>query len=568
MALKSGFFNSFFVNGEYDRKYNADDYSANMGALIRSGVLRDANNGFRVTASGLVLSVSPGRAWIEGRWAHLDTTYTFPAIVPQAGDYSRIDSVSLQLDTNVNARRISFVYKTGTPANTPVAPEVVRADGVYEICLARIWVNPNATSVSVTDCRSDMELCGWVTSPIGYDDYFANLDAAFEEWFAARRTDLAVSTLFKQYMWRTVLETASNNVVFDIPQHDSTGVDIIHVFVNGLLEIEGVDYSLSGSVITFGTGGGGTGTKVAGTEIIVICYKSIDGTGLGSVADEVTELQNKVAALGDLSEYNYICNGVNDNVLLSQIAQDFLAGDNDSKTMTVHIYGTVGVSAAYGGSGTLTSPYRWFAFGTDAHTSRRICFDFHNCTRIFFTCPSSTHNIIFYGHNVCVKNAKMRIDCNSVDSSCIGFNSVSGTVLCENCVMQIYGHSGCYLAATGTFRDCSVAVFNSNGVGRCFIPATTSFLRVFGGDYSAYAATGRGSAVFYVAAANTDAVVIANAVNCPTSASQGYAQDYAVYDLSNSGRCAYNNIVSTLNISATGQSVVGSIPANKTAGTW
>jgi hypothetical protein len=167
-----------------------------------------------------------------------------------------------------------------------------------------------------------------------------------------------------------------------------------------------------------------------------------------------------------------------------------------------------------------------------------------------------------------VKNAKILVESNTEGSTCIGFNSTAGTVLCENCVIQIYGYSGCYLGATGTFRDCSAAVFNSNGVGRCFIPTTDSFLRVFGGDYRAYAATGRGSAVFIVAAGMMDAVVIANAVNCSRAARTGYTQEYSVYDLSANAKCAYTNIVSPLSLSATGQAVSGSINANKTVGAW
>lgn len=575
MPLHSGFFNAFRVDGVYDRKYNADDYSSNLGALIRTGVLRDGNNGFQVKATGLVVSVSPGRAWIEGRWAYLDLAHTFPAVTPPIGEYSRIDSVVLRLDTNANSRDITLHYMTGIASSSPAAPALSRADGIYEIALAHITVAPNASLLTVRDTRGDQAVCGWVTTPVGYDDYFAALDGRYtqhieqadNEW-QTMKDNWASTTLFKQYVWRTVLDAESNAVAFNIPQYDPSGVDIINVYVNGLREVEGIDYTLSGSVITFGSAGGGNGVKIAGTEIVVICYKSIDGAGLRSVSDEITRLQNQVATLGDITDYNYICTGLNDNHALSEIAQNFLAGENDSKTMTIHVYGTVGVSSAYGGSGTAGSPYRWFAFGTDVHTSRRICFDFSNCSRITFTCPAGTHNVIFYGHNVRVKNAKMRVDCNTANSSCIGFNSASGTVLCENCVIQIYGYSGCYLSATGTFRDCSVAVFNSNGVGRCFVPTTASFLRVFGGDFSAYAAAGRGSAVFFVASGLPDAVVIANAVNCPTAASSGYAQEYAVYDLSANGKCAYNNIVSTLSMSATSQVVSGTTKANKTVGAW
>lgn len=543
MALRSGFFNSFLVNGEYDRKYNADDYSANMGAIIRSGVLRDGNNGLRVTASGLVLTVSPGRAWIEGRWAHLDTNYSFPAIVPPVAGY-RIDSVSLQLDTRMNARQISFVYKTGTPAASPVAPAVVRADGIYEICLARIWVNPNATSVTITDCRPVADLCGWVTSPIGYDDYFANLDATFEEWFKARRNDLAVATLYKQYLWRTVLTAASNSVTFNIPQYDSTGVDIIQVFVNGLLETEGVDYTLSGSVITFGTGGGGTGTKASGTEIVVICYKSIDGTGLGSVADEVTELQNKVAALNDYTEYNYICTGAGDNVKLSQIAQDFLAGGSDSKIMTIRVYGTMGITAPYGGAGTSASPYRWFQFGQDDWTSRRVIVDFCNTNHVYITCPASTNNVLFYGDNIDVKNARFTITAEG--GFVVGFNSEGGKVYAEKCWFTMTGSSYSYLAQTGTFIDCYADVRNTAGYSCVFRPSNYGITRIRGGEYRAFSVSGFVSAPIYVIGGQSNTIVLADGCSFPKRDLSGYVQTYGINDASGNGLSKYRDIITTL----------------------
>lgn len=542
--LRSGFFNSFMVNGEYDRKYNADDYSANMGAIIRSGVLRDANNGFRVTANGLVLSVSPGRAWIEGRWAHLDTTHTFPAVVPPVGSLYRIDSVSLQLNTSMNSRQITFVYKTGTPASTPVAPPVVREGSIYEICLARIWVNPNATSLAVTDCREVENLCGWVTSPIGYDDYFANLDAAFNEWLQEKKNTLTVSTLFKQYMWRTVLTAASNTVTFNIPQHNSTGVDIIQVFVNGLLETEGVDYTLSGSVITFKAGGGATGTKVAGTEIVVICYKSIDGTGLGSVVADVTELQNKVAALNDYTEYNYICTGAADNVKLSQIAQNFLAGGSDSKIMTIRVYGTMGITAAYGGSGTSASPYRWFQFGQDDWTSRRVIVDFCNTNHVYITCPKSSNNVLFYGDNVDVKNARFTISAEG--GFVVGFNSEGGKVYAEKCWFTMTGSSYTYLAQTGTFIDCYADVRNTAGYSCVFRPSNYGWLRIRGGEYRAYSVSGFVSAPIYVIAGQSNTIVIADGCSFPKREFSGYVQTYGINDASSNGLSKYRDIVTTL----------------------
>lgn len=562
MALTSGFYNALNVNGRYDRLYNADDYTNVFAAFIKDGVRRSGEDDFKVSSAGMDISVGLGYAVCGGRWVRLDALYNLTTVSPPVGDYSRVDAVVLRVDENETVRAASLVYRMGTPASSPVIPNKDSTTGVHELILATVLVNPNTTSVVVTDQRANEELCGWVTTPVGYDEYFATLDAHFYEWFREKQDTLASATLFKQYTWRTVTEAMGNSVVFDIPQYDASGVDIIEVYVNGLRETAGIDYTLNGSNILF------TGAKVAGTEIVVLCYKSIDGTGLGTVADEVTELQNALSTLGNMSEYNYICNGLTDNVALSEIAQQFLAEASDSKTATIRVYGTFGATNAYSGDGSTTNPFKWFAFGTTATTTRRICFDFGNCSQLAWNCPAGTHNVLFYGHNVHVKDFKMRVDCSNPNSSCVAFSSTSGNVLCERGVIQVFGYSDCYAAATGVFRDCSFAILNNAGLGRCFIPTSDSFLRLFGGDFSAYGASGRGSAVVHVPATATNAVVITEAISCPTVARSGYSQGHAVYDLSANKKCNYIGTVTTLTMDAASQYVAGTIPANKTTGTW
>lgn len=560
MALKSGFFNSFYTNGDYDRKYNADDYSANIGAVISNGVLRDKNNGFRVTASGMVVSVAPGRAWIEGRWAWLDAAHTFPVVVPPSGGLSRIDSVHLVLDTNVSGRQISLQYKSGVPAASPSAVPLIRSEGIYEICLARIWVNPNATTLSITDCRPLPELCGWVTSPVGYDEYFANLDAAFEEWFKEKRNNLSANCLFKQYIWRTVLKAAGSSVAFDIPQYDPTGVDIIQVYVNGLLETEGIDYTLEESVITFASGDGRTGTKVAGTEIVVICYKSIDGTGLGNVSDEITALQKKVAALDDFTDYHYVCTGLDDNIRLSELAQAFLAGESDSKILTIKVYGTMGITSAYHGDGSATSPYKWFAFGQDDYTLRRVIVDFCNTNHVFINAPKGTNNVLFFGDNVDVRNARFTLIAEG--GFAVGFNSGGGKVYAEKCWFGIRGSSYSYLAQLGTFVDCYADVRNAVGYSCVFRPNNYGVTRIRGGEYRAYAPSGQSAMGIYVLNNQPNAVVIAEGCTFPSFALDGYVQTHGVNDASNNGMCRYRDIITPLNNYAPSQ-VLEVIPQNK-----
>ena len=187
MAIHSGFFNALSSGGSYDRVYDADDYCDNMGAIISNGVRRSGDNDLKVSAAGMVLKVGIGRAWIQGHWLNNDTEYTVATVIAPTGT-NRKDGVFVRLDTNTSVRSMSIVYRTGTAS---VYPACVRSGGIYELMLAKIDVAAGATNLTVTDTRASKSLCGWVRSPVGYDDYFDSLDSAFEDWFDAMKGQLS-----------------------------------------------------------------------------------------------------------------------------------------------------------------------------------------------------------------------------------------------------------------------------------------------------------------------------------------------------------------------------------------
>lgn len=304
MSLKSGFYNAIETSvGVYDRVYSADEYTNFYSAFLKDGVRRSGDNDFMVSASGLVLTVAQGYAICGSKWIHNETAEILPTITPPTGLFPRIDGVFLHVDTNEATRAASFVYRQGEESETPEPPAKDTTAGVYELCLCYVEVMPNATAVSITDKRGDSSVCGWVTSPVGYDDYFEEFETAFNAymqesenafntWFANLRETVATTTMFKQYT-QTIETTGSSTstVTVSIIQYDPTGVDILQVYCNGMLLIEDIDYTISGTTITF------TVPKIAGTKILIVVYKSIDGAGLGSVSDAVEELQNDVAEL-------------------------------------------------------------------------------------------------------------------------------------------------------------------------------------------------------------------------------------------------------------------------------
>ena len=533
MAQRSGFFNALLTNGQYDRKYNADDYSENLAAIISTGVRRSGDNDLYVqVAGGMPLKVNVGRAWINGKWYVNDTVFTdFTVPTAPTGDRGRVDRIVLRLNKNVEGRSIELVYLTGTAGQSPTAPALTRNESIYEIALADIAVRPNVTTITQSDIydrRSDPDVCGWVTSPIGYEDYFKNLDNAFNEWYVNVKNTLASTTLFKEYSWHTTTNAETSVVTFNIPQYDPTGVDILKVYVNGLLAIKGTDYTANGSIITF------TNSKIAGTDVDVFVYKSIDGAGLRTVSDEITALQNQMATIKNIGEYLYICNGVDDNVKLSQLAENFFAASNlpDDAQMTINVYGTMGASAPYSGQGTSVSRYRWFSVGTASATSkRRITLDFLNASPINLTGTGENHYICFFGGNLTIKNAVIiarQRGSTTAGSVQVFVNTAGEAVLADHCKFDVSAYYDSYIASKGTFRDCDGTVTNSRSNSYCFA-ANNGLIRVFGGNYTAYTGlTNTFSAVFGEVSSKTGvATVFAMGVNCPTLAKASHYQTNA-----------------------------------------
>jgi hypothetical protein len=297
--------------------------------------------------------------------------------------------------------------------------------------------------VSITDQRQNKDVCGWVYSTSGDNSFFVALDNAFSEWFEDKKNTLASVTLFKKYDWRTKLTAAAHTTTFNIPQYNAETC-YIEVFVNGILSTAGEDYTFTnGNVITFSY------TLAAGTEIEVKCYKSIDGTGIMSIADEITELQNAIAALNMAGEYNYICNGYDDNVKLSEIAQAWLNGGTDDKTTQIKVYGNFGANAPFAGSGSEAAGFQWLSLGLKETARRKIIFDFSAVEQMYFNCSGNTKNIIFYGADVHIKGAHVKASGSAVNTSVIMFSGRVGEINVEDCDLTI--------STTGTATVAKVA---------------------------------------------------------------------------------------------------------------
>jgi len=578
---KSGFFNAIITDNDYDRKYNANDYCDNLAVVISNGVLRSINDDLKVTASGLTVSVGVGRAWINGHYYYNDSAVTYTVPTPPTGG-SRIDRIILRLNKNVSARSVELVYATGTAAASPVAPALTRTENIYDLCLANISVSTNATTVGITDTRGNASVCGWVYSVSGDQAFLRSIDSSFNEWFQAARNTLASVTLFKRYVYTQTLAAQGSSVSFNIPQYDADTC-FLEVYVNGILDR---GYTLSNNVITF------DGTLVAGTLVTVYCYKSIDGTGIQSVSDEITQLQNQYATLAGISKFTYKCTGLNDNVSLSEIAQAFINGSYTAGSLsaaaeafltaiggnaylatlsadtqvTIDVTGVLGATTPVGGSGTAASRYRWFALGAAGSSDKRIIFNFAKCHKINIACAANTDNIIFYGTDLNIKNANVYAGSNGANcviTMNVGSNN-RGNMNFDSCRFKIVTTGKAVIANNGNFTNCVLHVKSATDNAYCIDAKSDSLVRLDGGNYYAYTGTSsKTSSVTNVESTETNAVIMAHNINCPIVAQTGYYQKYFI--ITNAGMTYIAGVCTTLtgNGSASYRSLTGKIEINK-----
>lgn len=230
MAISYGFFNS--VDG--DRIYNADDFNNCIDAIASDGVFKRNGGALQVVLNtGLSVQILDGYARFAGYWVHNDAFVNMDITTPSTS-YARIDAVVVRV--NITARTAEFAIKAGTPAETPIAPEMTRTDDVKEYCLALVNVPANATQISqsnITDTRGDNTVCGWVKCGA-----------------------------LARYIQTTTISESTTTLNINIPEYENG--DVLDVYRGGMYLINGVDYTISSGVITF------TSAISSGTICIVV----------------------------------------------------------------------------------------------------------------------------------------------------------------------------------------------------------------------------------------------------------------------------------------------------------
>ena len=239
-------------------------------------------------AGGMSLKVKQGRGIFAGKWAFLDADMAMT--VPMAHvSYTRIDSVIVRIDTSEDVRAGSVIYRNGEPDENPTPPALVNSVNVKEYRLANISVPPNTatiTQANITDTRPSGE-CGFIHNLLWDSDVsaiYAQWQAQFEEWFTTIRETLATATIISSFTSRYTATGSTTTVPINIQRYNKA-LDILQVYINGMLIMTPADYTINNNnTITL------TLAIESGTVVDFIVYKSVDGSEAESVVRYVDQL--------------------------------------------------------------------------------------------------------------------------------------------------------------------------------------------------------------------------------------------------------------------------------------
>lgn len=561
MAEKSLFFNalpnSSYETG-YDRNYNADDISNWLAVVWDTGVVK---GGLAVeAATGMNVNLNVGRAAINGK-AYINNALKTFTISANGGSASRYDYIVIRFNNTIGVRAITSELVTGSN-NIPTTADLTRNESIYELMLCYIEVPANTSSIvqaNITDTRgydnsvnesgdpvygSLANACPWFTAVKGYDDYYDAIVQAFE----------SVVTL----------QSSSALVVTNLPASlYNDKYSIVEVYTNGIKENENA-YTVGTNseyiTITFNL------AKNSGAKITVDLGNFIDGEGLSTAIAGYNQFVEDVAELQQANEYNYYCNGLTDNVQISNLVNTFINGGSDYKSLKLNIIGNFGYTAMAAGSGTSTSPYRFFNFSSG---NRKVILDFGNCSKLAVSVSGAYANIFnFTSGNFTINNLNLLVNDGVTPTSGTVvrvFNATSANIVCNDARIWVTGYQDSVIGYTGTFNNCRGIVNNLTNNSYCFLTAGAGLLKLNGGVYYAYCgASNLISAVVAQSAAN--AISILTSVVAPTQAKTGFYQTNAIYQINSNGNYVNcRELVSTLarTVVSGYSTVAGTISVNK-----
>lgn len=517
MAIESYFFNAVEDGGTYDRVYNSEDMTSYLDKIVGNGVFANPSTNLQVrTSSGMNVIVGAGQGWINGH-KMVNTADLVLSLSASDVVLNRIDRIIFYAD--MNEREMGIEVLEGTPAATAVAPALTQTASRWELCLAEISVAKQVSAITasmITDTRQNAAVCGYVAGLIDQIDgttLFQQWQSEFDQWFDEVKDDLVTATLIRKYEYDYVTVNASEstfNVKTFIPQY-AYGLDILEIRINGLA-LSSNEYTKNGNSVTLATP-----VTHIGTPITFVIYKSVDGSDAETVVSQVSELQDQMDVV-----YTgvYEATGVNDNINLSNVVQNYVRDLGEYGQIEIDVYGTLGVTQA---ASVVDGTSYWFNFTLDDQTAtKRVRINFAHASRILID-AGDAESIIFNGN---VELLNMQVVVNNAGDGSRMFNNectVKDSAFWLNGAGELWGGIG------GTFERCRMSVTSTSGTAYGF-NVYNSVLRLRDCEIIAYQAGGSSgeSVAVRVAPSQPDNVLIMDGCSCPIRSRTGYQQDNVV----------------------------------------
>lgn len=205
----------------YDRASDSKELRSWFHLLYSDGVFPNPSTGLQVTTyeQNMSVAVQPGSIIIQGAFGSEESMRVL--VFEAAGNtYDRIDSVVARLNTNYEHRKIDLYVVKGVEGSRPVAPELTREGGIYELRLANVFIAKNVTTISgerITDTRMIAEDCGIaVCNPVNVDTtaIFDQYQAALENYFSYVRECIDGTVASELQRRMTTVEDGLNNLKF------------------------------------------------------------------------------------------------------------------------------------------------------------------------------------------------------------------------------------------------------------------------------------------------------------------------------------------------------------------
>lgn len=324
---------------EYDRAISAQPLKNLIHRLFSDGILPDISTNLQVVAgeSGMTVTVKVGFCIIQGGLKLEENERTL-SIQAADSNYSRIDTVVMRWNDNVDYRECDLYVIQGTAAANPIRPELTREGGIYELGLADILIPAQSTTISnerITDTRYESARCGVISSISEFDTTFIYNQvqsdlATFQSGAESDFTTWATNQQSAYEEWIFNAETAFGN--WENDEKDAflawfaTLQDILDENVAGHLqnEIDGLDNRLTvveGTVGGYDTQISDLGDRMTAVEGNVGTLQTSMSTAQGDISalqtttanntEELRVIENTIElTISTWSSSTYTVNGV------------------------------------------------------------------------------------------------------------------------------------------------------------------------------------------------------------------------------------------------------------------